>query len=114
MDRLGYLGYYQEYWNCLLEPDDHMHEPGEDTSECYNCIMAELESKMSPFELACWNWYIENVNQFAMESGLVGEMFKDAKLKGKVRAMFLTALNAIHQTSNFIQAEILKQKRAGA
>jgi hypothetical protein len=112
LDRLGYLGYYREYYNCLLEPDDHEHEPGEDVSGCYNCIFAALERKLSLFELAIWNWYAENVSPFARDHGIVAEMFKDEKLSGIIKRMFLIALNEVYQTFSIIHADM--QRRAEA
>jgi hypothetical protein len=114
LDRFGYLGYYREYWNCLLGPDDHIHESWEDRSECYNCIMGGLVEKMSAFELACWNWYAENVTPFTSEHGIVRDLFMAEGLTGKAKGMFLKALGAIHQTFETIRAEMLKQKKAEA
>jgi hypothetical protein len=111
LDRLGYLGYYREYWNCLLQSEDHTHEPGEDTSECYNCIMDKMIDKLSAFELACWNWYAENVTPFSAEHGIVRDTFRETGLKGVMRKMCLAAFSAIAQTFSAIQADMIKQKK---
>lgn len=107
----AYLAYYREFWNCLLEPGEHRHEVGEDRGGCYNCQLEEAAQRMSEFESVCWRWYMDNVNPFAMQAGIVGEMFKGESLAGAVKAMFLEALNKIHQALEFIQAEMQAKQR---
>jgi len=111
---MAYLAYYREFWNCLLAPDEHRHEVGEDVTGCYNCNLEGLADKMSKFELACWNWYCDNVSPFALEAGIVGEMFRGEGLVGGIKAMFLTAMNSIYQAMNFIQADMQRKAAEGA
>lgn len=66
---------------------------------------------MSAYEVACWNWYADNVNSFAMEAGIVGEMFRGLSLTGKIKSMFLGALNEIHETFAEIRADKLRQMK---
>jgi hypothetical protein len=114
LDRLGYLGYYREYWNLFLSDEDHEHDEGEDTTECYNCILESLAAKLSPFERAWWNWYNENVTPFATEHGIVRDTFKGEGLQGAIRKMALKILSEIHRTFAVIQADMVRQKKAEA
>ena len=82
-------------------------------SECYNCILDSLADRLSQFEVACWTWYNETVSQFAMEAGVVGEMFKDLKLT-ITKALFLKAMSEIHFAFSVIQADKQRQKKAEA
>jgi len=66
---------------------------------------------MSCFETACWNWYMENVNQFTFDGGLLPEFFRGLRLKGTVRAMFLSAMNSIYQMFEKIKVEQIKMAR---
>jgi hypothetical protein len=104
----AYLAFYGEYWNCLLTPEDHWHEVGENTADCRNCQAAEEAAKMSQFETACWNWYMGNVNQFTFDGGLLPEFFRSLRLKGAIRSMFLSALNSIYQTFERIKFEKIR------
>jgi hypothetical protein len=107
----AYLAFYRTWWNALLPAGEHEHEVGEDTAGCYNCRLAALGGAMSAFEVACWGWYVGNVNAFAMEAGIVGEMFRGLDLKGKLKSMFLGALNEIHETFAAIRADKLRQMK---
>lgn len=107
----AYLTFYRTWWNALLPAGEHEHEVGEDTAGCYNCRLAALGGAMSAFEVACWGWYVGNVNAFSMEAGIVGEMFRDLGLRSKLKSMFLRALSEIHATFDAIQAARLKQMR---
>ena len=66
---------------------------------------------MSAFEIAAWNWYQGTVSTFSMQAGIVAEAFRDLKLKGKVRQMFMKALDMIHLSESAIMAERLKKLR---
>jgi hypothetical protein len=107
----AYLAFYRDWWNALLPASEHVHEVGENTAGCYNCRLDALGGAMSRFEVACWSWYADNVNAFAMEAGIVGEMFRDLGLKSKLKSMFLSALNEIHFTFDAIRAAKIKQMR---
>jgi hypothetical protein len=67
--------------------------------------MAEAGRDMSAFETAAWNWYCEIVSPFTMEAGIVVEAFRELRLKGKVKALFLQAASAIHQTFELIRVD---------
>jgi hypothetical protein len=66
---------------------------------------------MSTFELAAWAWYQDTVSTFAMQAGVVAEIFKALRLKPAFRALFLRALNMIHLSESKIMAEQLKKLR---
>jgi len=68
---------------------------------------------MSAWEAGCWSWYVNNVNPFSMESGLIAELFRDMQQRSKqqpwpFKALFLSAMNSIHQTFASIRAERIK------
>jgi hypothetical protein len=113
LDRLGYLGFYSEYWNCLLEPDDHEHNEGEDTTECYNCILSRLWQKLSAFEQALWNWYCNNVSRFTIESGLLPAVIVGYKFSERKREMFTYGLNMINRTQEKIAQDQSRPANSG-
>ncbi len=65
---------------------------------------------MSPFERAAWNWYWDIATAFAMESGIVAEEWKALGLKGKVKALFLRAVSAVHETIELIREDRRKRE----
>ena len=108
---IAFLGVYEDWGESLLPPKEHRHEEGEDRSQCPNCKVNEAAGEMSAFELTAWNWYQETVSPFALEAGLVAEMFKGLGLAGKVQALFFKALNEIHRAFAQIRANMEKRLR---
>ncbi len=69
---------------------------------------------MDAFEVAAWNWYCDTVSTFALEAGIVAEAFRELRLRGKVREMFMKALGMIHDSEARIMAEKLRKAREDA
>lgn len=110
----AFLGVYEDWGESLLEPRDHRHGEGEDRSRCPNCKVNEAAAEMSAFELAAWKWYDETVSPFALEAGIVAEMFKGLGLAGEIRPLFFKALNEIHKMLGRMRAAIEKRARDAA
>jgi hypothetical protein len=89
----------------MLKPEDHQHEVGESTEECVNCRLDAMGAKLSAFEIGIWNWYVEHVNHFTLEAGIVAEEFRGARFCGPARRMALSALNSIHIMFQTVAAE---------
>lgn len=102
---------YERDRNYVLPESRHRHEVGADRTRCRNCRLAEIAEMMSPFEIACWNWYHENVNEFTMAAGAVGELIHEEGLTGVGRRLFMKALAAIHCMYQRVSAE--KRKAVG-
>jgi len=68
---------------------------------------------MSAFEVACWNWHQENVNQVMMESGAAGLALYSAsnRLSGVVRTLFIRAIDSIYQTFKAVEMEKYKARK---
>ena len=67
---------------------------------------------MSAFEVGCWNWYQEIVNRFTLQSGALGVLILDERIRGAARRLFIRAIGAIHVTLELVAAEKAK-KAAG-
>ena len=67
---------------------------------------------MSAFEVGCWNWYQENVNQFTLEAGALGDLILEEGLRGAARKLFLRALGLIHAALELVEVEKAKAKKA--
>lgn len=65
---------------------------------------------MSAFEVACWNWSQDYVNQFTLESGTLAELIREERLRGTAKKFFIRALSLICET--FERVAIEKHKRA--
>lgn len=89
----------------MLAPENHVHEVGEDTARCTNCILKKIEEAMSVFETAIWNWYWTNVTPFAKESGLIPMMIADTGIKGIAKSWLIRGLGMIRDTFEKISAE---------
>lgn len=63
------------------------------------------------FEAACWNWHQAMVNSFTMESGVVGELVRDERLRGAAKRLFVRALGLIHGTLYRVEMDRMKAKR---
>ncbi len=101
----AYLDLYKDRWKAILKPEDHEHEIGEPTEDCVNCRLAEIESRFSAFEVGVWNWYFENVNRFALETGIVAGEFQRTAPVGQFRKMVLTGLNEIYLALQDVMGE---------
>lgn len=64
---------------------------------------------MSPFEAAAFDWYIDYVDPFSSEVGIVADSFRELGLVGPARRFFLRAMNMIRTTFAIIRAEESKQ-----
>jgi hypothetical protein len=60
---------------------------------------------MSPFEVACWNFYQRELTAFAFEAGLVAHLIKRLGLKAERERIFLRAMNIIRQAALIIYIE---------
>jgi len=69
---------------------------------------------MSDFERSAWDWYCDTATDFALEAGIVAQEFKDLRLKGRLRAMFLRAASVIHRTFELIRADQARRAREEA
>ena len=97
-----------------MKPEEHEHEPGEDTSRCANCNLAREIAALDEFELAAWNWYRVNVSPFTMQSGFVGQMFmREAPKAETERKFWVMALNAIYETMTIIEEEQRQKANSG-
>ncbi len=85
-----------------------------EAGRCANCRLASEFVKMSAFEISAWNWYQDTVSDFALAAGLVADAFRDLRLRGKVRQMFMRCLEMIHVSETKIYAEKLKKAREDA
>ena len=85
-----------------MPPDDHVHEVGDDTTRCTNCILDQLGGEMSAFELATWNWHCKNVSQFTINAGLLPAIILGYKFADHVRELFTTMLNMIDLAANSV------------
>ncbi|MEN6560861.1 MAG: hypothetical protein ABFD52_08820 [Acidobacteriota bacterium] len=63
---------------------------------------------MSAFEIACWNWYQENVNGFTLAAGALGPFLLEEGLKGAARAFFVRAAGLIYETFERVGLEKAK------
>jgi len=81
----------------MVKENEHKHEEGEDTSRCANCAAGRLVEELTEFELFCIAWFRLNVNQFAFDANLMGDLIKDLELKKETKAVFLRAVNMIYQ-----------------
>lgn len=99
----------------MLDPKEHRHDEGEDTAACANCRMEQMERRMGGWEVAAWNWYMENITQLTMESGAAGLMLHSAanRLDGAARRLFLKATTAIYQTFERVGMERAKAQTKG-
>jgi len=68
-------------------------------------MLDERAEKMSLFETACFNWYLDNVTPFSSKYGLVMDAFKELRLRGVPRAMFIRGLNAVDRVFAGIRAD---------
>lgn len=66
---------------------------------------------MSAFELAAWNWYCGHVNRLVMDSGLLPMFVQELGLTGRIRELFVYALNMIYTTFDNI-AHLMAKKEA--
>jgi len=108
---MAFLGLYRDWVDCLLAPQDHRHEEGDDRSACANCRLETAERNMSNFETEIFNWYCDTVTPFALHSGIVAEMFKALRLKGVAKVLFLSGLNAVHEAFVGIREDRAKRAR---
>lgn len=109
----AYLKLYQDTWPQVQDPADHKHEVGDNTDNCANCRLASAMDAFSSWELAVWRWYNETVTDFAMEAGIVAELFKDLQL-GKLRGLFLRGLSTIRNGLAVIHAQMQTQAQEAA
>lgn len=84
---------------------------GESRERCHNCRIEELGAAMSPFEMAAWSWYWDNVSDFAEEMGIVADAFKEEGLRGSARRFFLRALGMIWRKVQEVRAENVKAEK---
>jgi hypothetical protein len=70
-----------------------------------DCKLLEIESRMTPWEAWAFFWYDENVSSFSRKMGIVADNFKDLRLKGLSRKLFLMAMNMIHDTIEKVEEE---------
>lgn len=84
------------YWNAILKESEHKHEKGESTDNCKNCALGRLAQELTEFEFFSLEWYRSNVNQFAFDTHLIGELIKDLGLKKETMTIFLKATNMIY------------------
>ena len=64
-----------------------------------------MGAKLSAFEIGIWNWYVEHVNHFTLEVGIVADEFRRTGIRGPARKMALSALNSIHIMFQTVAAE---------
>jgi hypothetical protein len=93
-----------------LDAGEHEHEVGEDTDGCPNCVLLGKAASLTDFEGFCLAWHYENVNNFTIEAGILGEAVKELKLSGVKRRLFSKAQNMIRYNTLVIEAE--KQREA--
>ena len=86
-----------DYWNAFVKESEHKHEEGEDTSKCANCRAGRLAGNLTEFEGFCLTWYRANVNQFAFDAHLIGELIKELGLTKETKTIFLKDTNMIYQ-----------------
>lgn|GEM_PF-2325622 len=67
---------------------------------------------MSAFEIACWNWYQENVNGFTLASGALGPFILEEELKGPAKSFFVRAAGLIYETFERVSLEKAKAGKA--
>jgi len=65
---------------------------------------------MNEFEQFVSSWYFENVSNFALDTGLFPEFFKELNLKGIVKKMFLKACNILYQFQKSIERELIEEE----
>lgn len=70
-----------------------------------NCRLDGLADKMSEFETAAFNWYVENAGRFALESGLMADLVRSEGLAGRVLRLFVQALSKVHVSFERIAGE---------
>lgn len=63
-----------------------------------------MVSELTEFELFIVAWFRTNVNQFAFDAHLVGDLIKELGLKKETRPIFLRAVNMIYQNDLQISA----------
>lgn len=79
-----------------MEESKHKHGEGEDTSRCANCRAGRLAGELTEFEFFSLTWFRANINQFAFDAHLVGELMKELELKDIARRLFLKVVNMIY------------------
>lgn len=57
--------------------------------------MARAEARLSAYEAAALEWYLDEVNPFARKHGLVREYFLRLGLEGDGKRLFYKAVNMI-------------------
>ena len=53
-----------------MPAERHSHEPGEDRTQCPNCILEKMENEMSELERAMLSWFLLFGNQFCRDAGI--------------------------------------------
>ena len=63
-----------------------------------------MVSELTEFELFIVAWFRTNVNQFAFDAHLVGDLIKELELNKETRPIFLKAVNMVYQNDLQISA----------
>jgi hypothetical protein len=71
--------------------------------------LAGIESKLTLWEAWTFSWYGENVSAFAREMGIVADNFKELRIRGMSRRLFLKAMNMIRDAVEKVADEQAKK-----